>query len=59
MKLNLFSFLAMSKKDLNINRKIIQSIAQLEEDDIHQLCLLDDLQLKTLCMHVLKNNCHY
>ena len=38
--------LAMSKKDLNIKRKIIQSIAQLEEDDIHQLCLLDDLQLK-------------
>ena len=34
------------KKDLNINRKIIQTIAQLEEDDIHQLCLLDDLQLK-------------
>ena len=49
MKLNLF-LLAMSKKDLNINRKIIQSIAQLEEDDIHQLCLLDDLQLKTLCI---------
>ena len=36
----------MSKKDLNINRKIIQTIAQLEEDDIHQLCLLDDSQLK-------------
>ncbi|OAX07200.1 PTS mannose transporter subunit IIA [Staphylococcus epidermidis] len=45
-EVKLVFFLAMSKKDLNINRKIIQSIAQLEEDDIHQLCLLDDLQLK-------------
>ena len=45
-KVKLVFFLAMSKKDLNINRKIIQTIAQLEEDDIHQLCLLDDLQLK-------------
>lgn len=45
-EVKLVFFLAMSKKDLNINRKIIQTIAQLEEDDIHQLCLLDDLQLK-------------
>ena len=33
-EVKLVFFLAMSKKDLNINRKI------------HQLCLLDDLQLK-------------
>lgn len=39
-------FLAIAKKDSLINRKMIQAIAQLEEDDINELCLLEDTQLK-------------